>query len=217
MKNSTLVVLLLFATLTPVAHAQLPPPARIVKVGFTTAAMPFQEDGQYSLHLDLESATRSPFFTSELGFGFLSKTKKLPLIFPAFWPVHHSPEGFKSIGSEMYYTKFMGKFYPLSAILGNWRYQGLYLSAGPGVYYETFDRKADHFGLGLFTSAGIQLFVNNRFSASFEVEMNLLTNINSYPEFPGLPKSGENVLFSNTLKFGYLFNKPAVKKIKSLL
>jgi len=217
MKNSTLVIFLLFASLPQIAQAQLPPRASILKFGFSTEATSFQKDGQYSLNLDLENATNSPYFTSEFGIGFLSKTRELPMQFPGSWSRKHSPEGFKSIGSEMYYTKFVGTFYPLSAIFGNWRYQGLYLSAGPGLYYESFDRKADHFGLGLFTSAGIQVFLSNRFSAAFEVEMNLLSNINSYPELPGLPPSNQNVLFSNTLKIGYLFNTPALKKKKSFL
>ena len=84
--------------------------SEIAKVGYSSDFMPFQEDGHFSLHLDLESSTQNNFITREFGAGFMHN------------------------GSDLYYMKFDYKFYPISAILNNFRYQGLYLSIGPGIY-----------------------------------------------------------------------------------
>ena len=90
--------------------------SKIAKLGYSSSFMPFQEDGHYSLHFDLENSTRNNFVTSEFGAGFMRN------------------------GSDLYYLKFDYKFYPISAILNNFRYQGLYLSLGPGIYYEDLNK-----------------------------------------------------------------------------
>jgi len=212
MKTSTLLLIAFFLTVAYQVNGQLLPKASILKAGFSTYGMQFDNQSQFSLHFDLENATNSPYFTSEVGLGFISQKEQIPIMYRPGWGHPKSSEGFVNAGSEMYYTKFMGKFYPLSAIMGNWRYQGLYLGLGPGFYFESFERNETHFGMALFTNAGFQLFLNNRFSVALEVEMNLLGNINSYQDFPEPPGSKENVRFNNSIKFGYLFNKPSLSK-----
>jgi len=111
-----------------------------------------------------------------------------------------------SNGSDLYYVKFDYKFYPISAILNNFRYQGLYVSVGPGVYYENLEKMENRFGLGLFTTGGVQFLLNNRISLAFEVEMNFVSNLNGYSE-SGSNDSYGNTHFSNTIKVGYVFNR----------
>ncbi|MCK5703821.1 MAG: hypothetical protein KAI29_21835, partial [Cyclobacteriaceae bacterium] len=113
--------------------------------------------------------------------------------------------GFMRNGSDLYYLKFDYKFYPISAILNNFRYQGLYLSLGPGIYYEDLTKKENRYGLGLFTTAGLQFLLNNRISLAFEVEMNFVSNLgqNDYASREGNNSSH----FSNSIKIGYVFNK----------
>ena len=212
MKTSTILLVAFLCTSVQRANSQLLPKASILKAGFSTAGMSLQKEDWFSLHLNLENSTKSPFFTSEFGIGYTEQKKEVPLIYRPTWGHPKSAEGFMNIGSKLYYTKFMGKFYPLSAIMGNWRYQGLYLGIGPGFYYESFDKNVDHFGMALFSNAGFQIFVNNRFSAAIEVEMYLLGNLDNYGEFPNLPGNNENWRFNNSIKFGYLFNKPSLPK-----
>jgi hypothetical protein len=212
MKTPTLLLIAFIITFAQQSVGQMLPKAGILKAGFSTAGMSFQEGNQFSLHLDLENATNSPYFTSEVGFGFISRTEQIPVRHKPGWGYPHSPEGFMNLGSELYYTKYMGKFYPITAILRNWRYQGLYFGIGPGFYFESFDRNNDHFGLALFTSAGFQMFVTNRFSVGLEFEMNLLGNITTYPGFPEPPGVNENIRFNNSIKFGYLFNRPSLPR-----
>ncbi|MCK5469396.1 MAG: hypothetical protein KAI99_12825 [Cyclobacteriaceae bacterium] len=155
--------------------------SKIAKLGYSSSFMPFQEDDHYSFHFDLESSTRSNFVTSEIGAGFMRN------------------------GSDLYYLKFDYKFYPISAILNNFRYQGLYLSLGPGIYYEDLTKNENRYGLGLFTTAGLQFLLNNRISLAFEVEMNFVSNLgqNDYASREGNNSS----YFSNSIKIGYVFNK----------
>ena len=156
--------------------------SRIAKLGYSSSFMPFQEDGHYSFHFDLENSTGNNFVTNEFGAGFMSN------------------------GSDLYYMKFDYKFYPISAILNNFRYQGLYVSVGPGVYYENLEKMENRFGLGLFTTGGVQFLLNNRISLAFEVEMNFVSNLNGYSE-SGSNDSYGNTHFSNTIKVGYVFNR----------
>jgi hypothetical protein len=161
--------------------------SQIVKFGYSGDYMPFQEDGHFSLHLDLENSTQNNFVTNELGAGFMRN------------------------GSDLYYLKFDYKFYPISAMLNNFRYQGLYLSVGPGIYYEDITKSKDRYGLGLFSTAGFQFLLNNRISLAFEVEMNFVSNLNSQSEY-GSDESVNPRHFSNSLKIGYLFNKKSKKR-----
>jgi hypothetical protein len=211
-KTFTLLAIAFLITFSYQSYGQLLPKASILKAGFSTAGMSFQKENQFSLHLDIENATKSPYFTSEFGIGFINRSEEIPIMSHPYWGHHNAPEGFMNVGSELYYTKFIGKFYPLSAIMGNGRYQGLYVGLGPGFYYESFERNIDHFGLALFTNAGIQLFLNNRFSAGVEVEMNILGNLETYQSFPEPPGGIDKVRFNNSIKFGYLFNKPSLPK-----
>lgn len=156
--------------------------SKIAKFGYSSGFMPFQEDGHYSLHLDLESSTQNNFVTNELGAGFMRN------------------------GSDLYYMKFNYKFYPISALLNNFRYQGLYLSVGPGIYYEDISKSNDRYGLGVFSTGGVQFLLNNRISLAFEVEMNFVSNLNGQPEYNS-SEGGSYRHFSNSLKIGYLFNR----------
>ena len=144
--------------------------------------MPFQEDGHYSFHFDLENSTRNNFVTNEFGAGFMRN------------------------GSDLYYVKFDYKFYPISAIFHNFRYQGLYLSLGPGIYYEDISKTENGYGLGLFTTGGVQFLLNNRISLAFEVEMNFISNLNGQSEYYSSDGNSSNH-FSNSIKIGYVFNK----------
>lgn len=156
--------------------------SRIAKAGFSSDFMPFQEDGHYSIHFDLENSTGNNFFTNEFGAGFMSN------------------------GTDLYYAKFDYKFYPISAILKNFRYQGLYVSGGPGIYYEDLPTYDNRFGLGIFTTAGVQFLLNNRISIAFELEMNFVGNLNGQSEYKANEKYGYSH-FSNSFKIGYVFNR----------
>lgn len=156
--------------------------SRIAKVGFSSDFMPFQQDGHYSIHFDLENSTVNNFITNEFGAGFMSN------------------------GSDLYYMKFDYKFYPLSAILNNFRYQGIYLSLGPGFYYEDLDGMDNRFGLGVFTTGGVQFLLNNRVSLAFEIEANFVSNLNSNAE-SGSGNSYGSTHISNSIKIGYVFNR----------
>lgn len=156
--------------------------SRIAKVGYSGEFMPFQEDGHYSFHFDLENSTKNPFITNEYGAGFMSN------------------------GSDLYYMKFDYKFYPISAIVKNFRYQGLYVSIGPGIYYEDIPKSDNHFGLGIFTTAGLQFLLNNRVSLAFEVEMNFISNLSGQNEYSS-DQSNSNRHFTNSIKVGYVFNR----------
>ena len=156
--------------------------SRIVKVGYAGEFMPFQENSHYSIHFDLENSTRNNFVTNEFGGGFMRN------------------------GTDLYYAKFDYKFYPLSAIFRNHRYQGLYASIGPGIYYEDLYKMENRFGLGIFTTAGVQLFLNNRLSIAFEVEMDLVSNLNYQAEMK-TSEANHAKFFANSFKIGYLFNR----------
>jgi len=155
--------------------------SRIAKIGYSSYFMPFQDDGHYSFHFDLESSTRNNFITNEFGAGFMSN------------------------GSDLYYMKFDYKFYPISAMVNNFRYQLLYVSLGPGVYYEHLSKMENRFGLGLFTTAGLQFLINSRLSVAFEVEMNFVSNLGE-PEYGSDSNTG-NRHFTNSFKIGYVFNR----------
>lgn len=154
----------------------------IAKVGYAGNFMPFQEEGHYSYHFDLENSTRNNFVTNEFGAGFMSN------------------------GSDLYYAKFDYKFYPISAILKNFRYQGLYFSVGPGLYFEDLEDTKNRFGLGVFTTGGVQFLLNNRISLAFEVEMNFVSNLSSQQEYTQDDSRG-NRHFTNSFKIGYVFNR----------
>ena len=157
------------------------PKSRIAKFGYSSYFMPFQEDGHYSFHFDLENSTRNNFISNEFGAGFMSN------------------------GSDLYYMKFDYKFYPISALVNNFRYQLLYVSLGPGVYYEHMSKMQNRFGLGLFTTGGLQFLINNRLSVAFEVEMNFVSNLGE-SEY-GSDLSSGNRHFTNSFKIGYVFNR----------
>jgi hypothetical protein len=173
----SLALLLLFQN----AQSQVLLQSRIAKIGYSSDFMPLQESGYFSLHVDLENSTKQHYLTNEFGAGFMRN------------------------GSDLYYVKFDYKFYPISAIFKNFRYQGLYVSAGPGLYYESFADSNNKFGLGLFTTGGLQLFLNNRVSVAFEVEMNMVSNLMSQNESIS-NRSNHTAHFTNSLKFGYVFN-----------
>ena len=156
----------------------------IAKVGYSSSFMPFQEDGHYSFHFDLESSTGNNFVSNEFGAGFMSN------------------------GTDLYYAKFDYKFYPISAMLNNFRYQLLYLSVGPGIYYEDLRSGQSRFGLGVFTTGGLQFLINSRISVAFEVEMNFVSNLNGNTEYRTGSNLG-NTHFTNSLKIGYVFNRKA--------
>ncbi len=156
--------------------------SKIAKLGYSSSFMPFQKDGNFSLHLDLENSTQNNFVTNEVGAGFMRN------------------------GNDLYYMKFDYKFYPISALLSNFRYQGLYLSLGPGIYYEDLTKTKDRFGLGIFSTGGVQFLLNNRVSIAFEVEMNFVSNLNGQPDYGSAENDNERH-FSNSIKIGYLFNQ----------
>lgn len=173
----SLALLLLFQN----TQSQVLLQSRIAKIGYSSDFMPLQESGYFSLHVDLENSTKQHYLTNEFGAGFMRN------------------------GSDLYYVKFDYKFYPISAIFKNFRYQGLYVSAGPGLYYESFADSNNKFGLGLFTTGGLQLFLNNRVSVAFEVEMNMVSNLMLQNESIS-DRSNHTAHFTNSLKFGYVFN-----------
>ncbi|MDZ7608331.1 MAG: hypothetical protein U5K79_22730 [Cyclobacteriaceae bacterium] len=94
MKTSTLLNLAFFLTFANQVNGQLLPKASIVKAGFSTAGMSLQKEDQFSLHLDIENATKSPYFTSEFGFGLISRNEKFPVMSHPTWGHHQTPEGF---------------------------------------------------------------------------------------------------------------------------
>ncbi len=158
--------------------------SRIAKVGYAADFMPFQEDGNFSFHLDLENSTQNNFVTNEIGAGFMRN------------------------GNDLYYLKFDYKFYPISALLQNFKYQVFYLSVGPGIYYEDFPKSENTFGLGIFTTGGIQFLLNNRISLAFEMEMNFVSNLSNEVKSS---TSIENKHFTNSIKVGYVFNRKSKK------
>jgi hypothetical protein len=173
----SLVLIFLFQS----AQSQVVMQSRIAKIGYSSDFMPFQESGYFSLHFDLENSTKQHYLTNEFGAGFMRN------------------------GSDLYYLKFDYKFYPISAIFKNFRYQGFYVSAGPGLYYESFADSNNKFGLGLFTTGGLQLLLNNRISVAFELEMNMVSNLISQTESIS-GGANQAAHFTNSLKFGYVFN-----------
>lgn len=179
----SLVLILIFQS----AQSQVLLQSRITKIGYSSDFMPLQESGYFSLHFDLENSTKQHFLTNEFGAGFMRN------------------------GSDLYYLKFDYKFYPISAIFKNFRYQGLYVSAGPGLYYESFAKSRNKFGLGLFTTGGLQLLLTNRISVAFEVEMNMVSDLNSQTESIS-GGSNHTAHFTNSLKIGYVFNSPGKRR-----
>ncbi len=177
----TLLILSIFLVFQQ-TQAQVLLQSRIAKFGYSSDFMPFQENGYHSFHFDLENSTKIHYLTNEIGAGYMHN------------------------GSDLYYAKFDYKFYPISAIFKNFRYQGLYLSAGPGVYYETFTEQNNRFGLGLFTTGGVQFMLNNRISVAFELEMNMVSDFSSQTESIS-SINDDAVHFSNSIKIGYVFNR----------
>ena len=174
----TLLIIISFLILN-VSEAQVLK-SRILKVGYASDFMPFQEDGHFSFHLDLENSTLNNFVTNEIAAGFMRN------------------------GSDLYYMKFDYKFYPISALLQNFRYQIFYFSVGPGIYYEDITKSDNTFGLGIFTTGGIQFLLNNRISMAFEMEMNFVSNLSN--EINSSSRN-ENKHFTNSIKVGYVFNR----------
>ena len=156
--------------------------SRIAKLGYSSYFMPLQEDGHYSFHFDLENSTRNNFISNEFGAGLMRN------------------------GSDLYYMKFDYKFYPISALVNNFRYQLLYVSLGPGIYYEHVSKMENGIGLGLFTTGGLQFLVNNRISIAFELEMNFVSNLNGELENGSYSRSSKRH-FTNSFKIGYVFNR----------
>ena len=182
----TLLIIILFLTFQ-YSQAQVVMQSRIAKLGYSSEFMPFQESGHYSIHLDLENSTKTHYLTNEFGAGFMRN------------------------GSDLYYLKFDYKFYPISAIFKNFRYQGLYVSAGPGIYYQDFAEQNNTFGLGLFTTGGLQFLLNNRLSVAFELEMNMVSNLSTQIEsYSG--RTEDSFHFTNSIKIGYVFNHTPRKR-----
>jgi hypothetical protein len=182
MKYVKILLLLPLFLISKNAEAQIVMKSKIAKLGYSSDFMPFQEYGHHSFHLDLENSTNVHYLTNELGAGFMRN------------------------GSDLYYLKFDYKFYPISAIFQNFRYQGLYVSAGPGVYYEHYDRHRNNLGLGLFTTAGVQFLMNNRLSVAFELEMNTVGDFERRSE--SRHNSNQDIFhFTNSVKIGYVFNR----------
>ncbi|NJN24829.1 MAG: hypothetical protein HC819_01970 [Cyclobacteriaceae bacterium] len=175
---TTLLTILIFLISSP-GFAQVSP-SHIAKIGYASDFMPFQEDGHFSIHLDLENSTRNNFVTNEFGLGFMRN------------------------GSDLYYAKFDYKFYPISALLRNFKYQIFYFGLGPGFYYEDVANANDKIGLGVFTTGGIQFLLNNRISMAFEVEMDFVSNLATET---GAQADRTNRYFSNSVKVGYVFNR----------
>lgn len=182
MKYVTTLLIVFFFLAFQESQGQALMKSRIAKAGYSSDFMPFQEDGHFSIHLDMENSTKVHYLTNEIGAGFMRN------------------------GSDLYYLKFDYKFYPISAIFKNFKYQGLYISAGPGIYYEDFADQSNRFGLGIFTTGGLQFMLNNRLSLAFELEMNMVSNLSSdYENSSG--SSNETFHYTNSLKIGYLFNR----------
>jgi hypothetical protein len=182
----TLLILIFFLAFQN-SQAQVVMQSRIAKLGYSADFMPFQESGYSSIHLDIENSTKIHYLTNELGAGFMRN------------------------GSDLYYFKFDYKFYPISAIFKNFRYQGLYVSVGPGLYYEDLAEQKNTFGLGIFTTGGLQFLLNNRLSVAFELEMNMVGNLGTQTESTsGI--SNDAFHFTNSIKIGYVFNHPARRK-----
>ncbi len=181
MKYVTILLLLIVFFSTHCVYAQTVMKSKIVKAGYGGDFMPFQESNHRSIHLELENSTRWHYLTNEFGLGFLRN------------------------GGDLYYMKFDYKFYPFSAIFRNFKYQGIFISAGPGLYYSDLDNINNKIGVGLFTTGGIQLLMNNRISVSFEMEMDIIGNltpqVNSFSD-----GKDHQVYFTNSLKIGYVFN-----------
>jgi hypothetical protein len=176
-------ILLLFSSILLLSNAEAQVlKSRIAKLGYSSYFMPFQEDGHFSFHFDLENSTRNNFISNEFGAGFMSN------------------------GSDLYYMKFDYKFYPISALVNNFRYQLLYVSMGPGIYYEHVSKMENGIGLGVFTTGGLQFLVNNRLSIAFELEMNFVSNLNGELE-NGSYSSSNKRHFTNSFKIGYVFNR----------
>lgn len=181
MKYVKILLLTFFVFTCSLAYPQTIMKSKIIKAGYGSEIMPFQGSYCSSFHLDLENSTRWHYLTNELGAGFLRD------------------------GGDLYYLKFDYKFYPISAIFRNFRYQGLYISAGPGLYYSDLDNTSEKVGVGLFTTGGLQLLMNNRISVAFELEMDVVGNLK--PQNNSLSDGSNHlVYFTNSLKIGYVFN-----------
>ena len=132
--------------------------------------------------------------------------------------------------NDFYYVKFDYKFYPVSAILRNYRYQGIYVGFGPGVYLHEMSYQKNDVGIALFASCGFQFFVNNRLSLSVDFEFNSVRQQNPYKEIvpaaayhrpiptprsesPTPNEIADNFHITNSIKIGYIFNRPKNNKI----
>ena len=185
MRSAKLLLIFIILSFARYATAQVIMPSHIVKAGFAAGIMPYQADGYYSLLFEIENSTRNIFLSNEFGAGYL-----------------HGQ-------SDILYAKFDYKFYPISAIFNNFRYQMLYVSVGPGVYYGMEENKPDRIGLGLFSTAGLQALISNRISLAVEMEMDIVSNFSSGIENPA--SSNHNFFFTNSFKIGYLFNARSKK------
>ena len=65
-------------------------------------------------------------------------------------------------------------------------------------------KSENRYGLGLFTTGGVQFLLNNRISLAFEIEMNFVSNLNGNNEYGS---NNNNRHFSNSIKLGFVFNK----------
>jgi hypothetical protein len=64
----------------------------------------------------------------------------------------------------------------------------------------------NRYGLGIFTTGGVQFILNNRISIAFEVEMNFVSNLSGSSEYGNDNKENYRH-FSNSIKIGYVFNR----------
>lgn len=203
MKNILpLLIILIFST-HPSLKAQTPEKAGILKIGFTGDPFVSNETKMSGFQIGLENSMNAQFITNQVSAGYLNNI------------------------NDLYYLKFDYRFYPVSALLKNYKYQGLYFGLGPGMYVQETKPGENEFGLAFFATTGVQLFVNNRFSVALEFELNTISPGKTMmpPIKHPVPESfrdrkrqsqsiSENSFyFTGSLKIGYLFNHSNGKKV----
>ncbi len=198
MKNILPILIVLLISLQFESKAQTLPQSSILKIGGSGSSVFSKESNQYGLQVGLENSTKSHFFTNQVSAGYLQSD------------------------NDLYYLKFDYRFYPLSSILKNYRYQGLYFGLGPGMYLQETTPGNSEFGLAFFATAGAQLFVNNRIAVALEIEFNSISQTDApMPDgkYSGqeyhraqkpltLSESQNSFHLTGSLKVGYLFNRP---------
>ena len=209
MKKSTLLIFILIHSIFLISNAQDLPQSSLLKVGISPEWMPLQESDEIAFQIGLENSTKLHFITNEVVAGYMHKN------------------------NDLYYLKFDYKFYPLAAIFKNYRYQGIYLGFGPGIYMREYTYQPNDLGIALFASCGFQFFVNNRFSVSADIEFNSVRQQDPFTEVvpTGIPhrpdpftrpdqpfpqQIADDFHITSSLKIGYLFNRPNSRRTVKL-